>query len=165
MVRCKSAVEGQKGEFGILGSGTCKAHSLNLITFDHLTVMMAPSAVRLRSLAHRLRPGSKSRWDCTNKFDFLKKEKNPTKQAAQNVRSKELCKLSVVKICFKISNVIGSFWTLESPFTRLTPLRIDVTYQLFSRGLLKLASRCTSLTIFKYCLTELKHRRRERKAM
>ena len=86
-VSWSKAVDGQKGELGILGNGTCRIFCLNWMTLDQRIVMMAPSVANCISLAHKWRDGSNTMWDSTKRLDFLKKEKNATRQAVQNVLS------------------------------------------------------------------------------
>ena len=85
--------------------------------------------------------------------------------AVQNTLSKELDISSFPASNFKISKVIGSFWADLLPLTRLTPFKIEVTYQLFSSGFVWPELRCVRRTAFKYCLIELKLSRRDKKAM
>lgn len=104
-------------------------------------------------------------WDFISKLDFLKKEKKPTRQAAQKHLSRASYRLRCRNISRKISRVMGNFCEGLSPFTLLTPFRMEVTYQLFSSGFFKPASKCNNLTTLRYCLTELKDSLLDRNAM
>ena len=64
-----------------------------------------------------------------------------------------------------MSRVMGSFCLITSPLTRLTPFRIDETYQLLASGFFSPASRCKMRTAFKYWRVELKDRRLDQKAI
>ena len=86
--KVSKAVEGQKGDLGIWGSGMSRRRSRNWITFDHLTVKTTPLGLNCASLAQRCLAGSKAARDWTSKLDFLKKEKKATRQADQKHRSK-----------------------------------------------------------------------------
>lgn len=79
------------------------------MVFDQRTARIAPDVEKVTSEQQRCLLGSNLLADGINKFDFLKKEKNPTKQAAQNAMSKGLPRLSNCKIPCKISAVMGSF--------------------------------------------------------
>ena len=92
---------------------------------DQRTARMAPDVEKVTSVQQRCLLGSNLFKDGINKFDFLKKEKNPTKQAAQNVMSNGLPRLSNCKIPFKMVAVMGSFWHVLSPFFLLKPFRTE----------------------------------------
>lgn len=120
-ISCSKAVDGQKGESGIFGKGTCRIFCRNWMTLDQQTVRIARSVVNCTSLAHNWCDGSNTIWDSTKRLDFLKKEKNATKQAAQKVLSSWLFRSRLRKKPSKISRIIGSFCFVTSPFTCFTP--------------------------------------------
>ena len=78
-------VEGQKGELLIFGKGTCKVRSRYWITFDHRMANTTPWGVNSTSWTQRCLDGSNNSGDWISKLDFLKKEKNPTRQAASEL--------------------------------------------------------------------------------
>ena len=56
-----------------------------------------------------------------NKLPFLSMPKKATRHAAQNVQSKESCKLSTSKNLCKMSTVTGNFLLTSAPLMRLMP--------------------------------------------
>ena len=110
------ALEGQKGDPRMWGNGTSRVRWRNWMVLDQRTARMAPDVEKVTSVQQRCLLGSNLFKDGINKFDFLKKEKNPTKQAAQNVMSNGLPRLSNCKIPFRTEAVMGSFWHVLSPF-------------------------------------------------
>ena len=125
----KRALEGQNAEFLMCGRGICSTFCLNWIVFDHLTDRMVPLGSILKSDLHRCLLGSNFSIDGTSKLDFLKKEKNPTKQAAQNTISKGCDRSRTVKIPAKILGVTGSFWEVALPLNLRIPFKIEDRYQ------------------------------------
>ena len=97
-----------------------------------------------------------------SRLDFQKKS---TRHAALKVVSKGRFKSRTDRLPNKMSEVIGNFCTVLSPFWLLRPLRIEEMYQLFTKGLGNPASRCIILVAFKYCRTDAKQRRPARNAI
>ena len=116
----KRALEGQKGDPGMWGNGIWRMRRRNWMVLDHRTERITPVLENITSEQQRCLLGSNLDREGTSKFDFLKKEKKPTKQAAQNVISNGLLKFKNPKIPFKISDVIGSFCITLSPFFLFT---------------------------------------------
>ena len=105
------------------------------MVFDQRTAKTAPDVEKLTSEQQRCLLGSNCLGEGINKFDFLKNEKKPTKQAAQNTKSKGLSKFSNCRMPYRISAVMGSFCDVESPYFRLKPLRMESKNQLLDKGL------------------------------
>ena len=160
----KRALEGQNAEFLMSGRGICSTFCLNWIVFDHLTDRMVPLGSILKSDLHRCLLGSNFSIDGTSKLDFLKKEKNPTKQAAQNTISKGCDRSRTVKIPAKILAVTGSFWEVALPLNLWIPFKIEDRYQFSDNGFPYPNSRCMIRTTFRYWRMDEKHSFEARKA-
>lgn len=78
------------------------------MVFVFLSVKVAPSFENLTDALFKCRSGLNSCKDGVKRFDFLKKEKNATKQAAQKVISKLSFKSIVVKMPDSILGVMGN---------------------------------------------------------
>ena len=86
-----------------------------------------------------------------NRLALRNKPKNITRHAAQ----KAMSSLSLILNSFLISNNISGVIRLFSVHSRtFMPFKVEEMNQLSFNGLLKPASRCMTLTMFKYCRTD-----------
>ena len=92
---------GQRGELGIIGSGTQSSLWEYWMVFDQDTVNIAPSGENLILDLHRCFPESTC-GESGKGLDFLKKEKKATVHPAQKARCSGLFKDSCEKIAFRI---------------------------------------------------------------
>ena len=159
------ADEGQNTDVGIWGKGIWSIFSLNWTALDHLTIRTTPCGVNWVSEQQICFDGSKEEGDWTSRLDLRKKEKKAARQAAQKHLSKLELRSSFVRMPFKTSIVMGSFCETVLPLILLTPFKMEDTYQLFSIGLAKPASKWRSLLTLRYCQTEENDGRLDRKAM
>ena len=80
--------------------------------------------------------------------------KNITKHAAQKTMSSLSLIFNFFLIPNNISGEIGLFRFTAVPFALSMPFKVEEMNQLSFNGLLKPASRCLTLTMFKYCRTD-----------
>lgn len=141
------------------GKGICKLLCWNWMVLDYLIERIASDGLKFTSDWQRWFWGSIIYREGTSKLDFRKKEKKPTKQAAQKAKSNGRDKYNNVKIPLRMWQVIGSFWDVGSPLCLSNPFKIDDMCQLLIKGLEWPASRWDATYVqhkFRYCLTKEK---------
>ena len=89
-----------------------------------------------------------------NRLALRNMPKNITRHAAQKTMSSLSLIFNTFLIRNNISGVIGLFLFTAVPFTLSIPFKVEEMNQLSFNGLLKPASRCMTLAMFKYCRTD-----------
>ena len=131
---------------------TLISRSRHWMVLDHRTqIVNEQSALSTKeSLVKCL---SASNFCFANRLALRNRPKNITRHAAQKTTS-SLSLIFNTLIRNNMSGVIGLFLFTAVPLTLSIPFKVEEMNQLSFNGLLKSASRCMTLTMFKYCRTD-----------
>ena len=125
------------------------------MVFDHRTqIVNEQSALSTKESLVKFLSASNFCFEI-NRLALRNRLKNITRHAAP----KTMSFLSLIFNSFLIRNniygVIGLFLFTAVPFALSMPFNVEEMNQLSFNGLLKPASRCMALTMFKYCRTDV----------
>ena len=132
---------------------TLISRSRHWMVLDHQTqIVNEQSALSTKeSLVKCL---SASNFCFANRLALRNRPKNITRHAAQKTMSSLSLVFNTFLIRNNMSGVIGLFLFTAVPLTLCIPFKVEEMNQLSFNGLLKPASRCMTLTMFKYCRTD-----------
>ncbi len=132
---------------------TLISRSRHWMVLDHRTqIVNEQSALSTKeSLVKCL---SASNFCFANRLALRNRPKNITRHAAQKTMSSLSLIFNTFLIRNNMSGVIGLFLFTAVPLTLSIPFKVEEMNQLSFNGLLKPASRCMTLTMFKYCRTD-----------
>lgn len=82
------------------------------MVLDHVTTITAPVFEKRTLFLDICLLGSNCSQDGAKRLDFLKKEKKPTKQAAQKHKCLGLPKFKMLNILYRMLGVMGNFLTV-----------------------------------------------------